>query len=155
MDFRVTDAWADPLPEAQRWHTERLLSLADGFLVYDPPSTAPPVSPAPQLTTGRITFGCFNNLAKLSPTLLSLWARLLGRAPGSRLLLKNKALVDPPTQHRLMTALAAHGVTSDQVVLRAPQVEEAEHLSAYAEVDVALDSYPYHGTTTTCEALWM
>jgi len=155
MDYRLTDAWADPPGHADTLHTERLWRLPAGFLVYRPRPEAPPVASAPCIRNGFVTFGCFNNYAKVSPTALRLWARLLSELPEARLLIKAKGLSDAAFADAVRADFAAAG--GDAVRLRLeeqlPQFES--HLAHYAAVDIALDTTPYGGTTTTCEALWM
>lgn len=155
MDFRITDARADPDGVTDALHTERLLRLAGGFLCYGPPPEAPPVEPGPALRGGPLTFGSFNAAPKLSPSAARLWAAILRAVPGSRLLLKAKAFADPPTRARFAAALAAAGAPAESVELRPWAATAEEALAAYREVDIALDPFPYNGTTTTCEALWM
>jgi predicted O-linked N-acetylglucosamine transferase (SPINDLY family) len=104
---------------------------------------------------GHITFGCFNNSAKISDDMLQLWARILQRVPNSRLLLKNFALGSPPLPERLNAFLAAQGIPTDRLELIPIQPLPLDHLRCYDRIDLALDTFPYHGTTTTCEALWM
>ena len=155
MDYRLTDAWADPPGRADTLHTERLWRLPAGFLVYRPRPEAPPVAPPPCLRNGFVTFGSFNNFAKVSPTALRLWARLLSEVPDARLLIKAKGLSEIAFAEFVRTGFAAAGGDVSRLRLedQVPQFES--HLAHYAEIDIALDSTPYCGTTTTCEALWM
>ncbi len=159
MDYRLTDAVVDPPGEADRLHTEKLVRLPDGFLCYQPEAGSPepgePPSVAGVQTSGRITFGCFNNLAKVTPEMVALWARLLGAMPGSRLMMKAHALGSASARHRLLEQFAAAGIAAERVALLGPEDSAVSHLARYRDVDIALDTYPYNGTTTTCEALWM
>ena len=98
-----------------------------------------------------MTFGSFNNFAKVSDRTLALWGRVLEAVPNSRLLLKSYTTTDLAFHARLLRC----GLDSKRVELLTPAASNAAHLRLYNEVDVALDTYPYHGTTTTCEALWM
>jgi predicted O-linked N-acetylglucosamine transferase (SPINDLY family) len=109
----------------------------------------------PALKNGYITFGSFNHFAKISPDVLDLWARLLARLPASRLFMKARSLADAATAERVRAAFAGHGVISDRLDLRSDELSVAAHLTLYHAVDIALDPFPYNGTTTTCEALWM
>jgi predicted O-linked N-acetylglucosamine transferase (SPINDLY family) len=102
-----------------------------------------------------ITFGSFNNFLKVSAETLSAWARLLERVPGSRLLIKSPYLEDSEVLASVREKLAAAGIATDRVELLGFFASPAEHLATYSRVDVALDTFPYNGTTTTCEALWM
>jgi tetratricopeptide (TPR) repeat protein len=155
IDYRLTDKVADPPGDADKLHSERLARLAPGFLCYQAPADAGPVAPLPALTAGHVTFGSFNNVAKLSPSTIALWARLLREVPDARLLLKASQFKDRGTRERIAAAFAAAGIGGDRLSVLPPQAATAEHLAAYARVDVALDPLPYNGTATTCEALWM
>lgn len=151
---RVTDAAADP-PGVEAVTGERLLRLAGGFLCYEPPAAAPPPAPLPALARGRVTFGSFNTPSKLNPAVIALWAALLRRVPGSRLCLKSRGLGDAGLVRRLTAAFAGHGVDADRLDLRGWSADAAGHFAAYNDVDIALDPFPYNGTTTSCDALWM
>ncbi|MFY9316039.1 MAG: tetratricopeptide repeat protein [Burkholderiales bacterium] len=155
MDYRLTDAVADPPDESDRLHTEKLLRLPEGFHCFQPEAGSPEPGELPSAASGRIAFGCFNNLAKVTPEMVALWARLLGAVPGSRLLMKAHALGSASARKRLQDQFGAAGIAAERVVLLGPEDSAAGHLARYREVDIALDTYPYNGTTTTCEALWM
>ena len=155
MDYRLTDAWADPLGIADKLYTEELVRLDGGHLCYRPPGDSPPVGEPPVLRSGHITFGSFNNLAKVNPALVARWASILNGVPGSRLMLKTKPLADAGARDVVRQAFAQNGVAQDRLVLSGWTDDTAGHLAQYADVDIALDTLPYHGTTTTCEALWM
>ena len=154
VDWRLTDSWADPLNMTEAFHSERLLRLANGFLCYRPDPEAPEVAPPPVAANGYVTFGSFNSLAKLTPTVIETWAEILLRTPGSRLILKAKAISDPDTRRRLSRRFAERGVDAGRLDLRG-WVVDGSPLAAYHGVDIGLDSFPYNGTTTTCEAMWM
>ncbi|MCP4326957.1 MAG: tetratricopeptide repeat protein [Alphaproteobacteria bacterium] len=154
VDYRVTDAVADP-PGADGLYSERLVRLPHCFLCYGPDADSPAVAAAPDAANGYVTFGSFNNIAKLSDAALAAWARILGESGDSRLLLKTLGLADDAVRARLVDRLAAAGVPPDRLIIRPPVAGFGAHLETYAEVDIALDTFPYCGTTTTCEALWM
>ena len=154
MDYRLTDAICDPAPEADRFASEKLLRFSSTAWAYDPSPLAQPVSPLPCLSGEPFTFGCFNNLGKITDTALRLWGRVLTAVPGSRLLLKGRDLTDPVVRQRYVARLAAANVPIERVQLLERTATPKEHLALYDRIDVSLDSYPYHGTTTTCEALW-
>ncbi|MFN2338951.1 MAG: tetratricopeptide repeat protein, partial [Gammaproteobacteria bacterium] len=154
IDYRITDAIADP-PGEEAWHSEELLRLDGGFLCYQPDPNSPDASPLPALATGQVTFGSFNNFSKLNPAVLELWAQVLQRVPGSRLLLKCPALTDAALREHTAAALQALGIGAERLELLGHTPTRAEHLALYARLDIALDTFPYNGTTTTCEALWM
>ena len=155
MDYRLTDALADPPGATEHLHTEQLVRLPDCAWCFRPLAEAPPVSDPPMHRAGHVTFGCFNALPKLTDATLALWSRILLAVPGSHLLLKNFGLREPSVQVRIRGVLENAGIAAERVELLGPARSIAEHLAAYARVDLALDTFPYHGTTTTCEALWM
>jgi predicted O-linked N-acetylglucosamine transferase (SPINDLY family) len=155
MDYRLTDVWADPEGRSDTFSTEILLRIADGFLCYTPPDDAPDPGPLPFDRTGSITFGSLNNLAKVNDTVIAAWARVLNAVPGSRLMLKGTALADKQSRERMGRRFAAHGIEPGRLDLRHWTASTAQHLACYHELDIALDTFPYNGTTTTCEALWM
>jgi predicted O-linked N-acetylglucosamine transferase (SPINDLY family)/ADP-heptose:LPS heptosyltransferase len=155
IDYRFTDAVADPSGEADRQHTERLVRLAPSFLCYRAPEEAGAIAPLPALAAGHVTFGSFNNVAKLSPGTVAVWARLLREVPDARLLLKASQFKDAATRERVTASFAAAGIGRERVIVLPPQRTTAEHLAIYGRVDIALDPLPYNGTATTCEALWM
>ena len=153
VDFRVTDSTADPAPAAEQRHTEKLLRIDDCFLCYEPPADAPPVKP--RVPGAAVVFSSFNNIAKVNAETIRWWGRILAGVPGSRLALKSSPLNFPDTVDRVLDALERGGVDPARVELRGWIGERQQHLDAYGDIDIALDTFPYHGTTTTCEALWM
>lgn len=155
MDFRLTDAWADPPGITETLHTEALVRLPNGFLAYQPRPEAPDVAPPPFRTRGHVTFGCFSNPAKLSDTCLALWGSVLTATAGSRLLVKARGLEDARAEARFRARFAAAGGDPARLDVSGWEGDFESHLRRYADIDIALDSHPYHGTTTTCEALWM
>ena len=155
MDYRITDEYTDPDAEGGHCYSEELIRLANHFSCYQPPVDCPEVVVTPATAAGVFTFGCFNNVAKLSPTVLNTWGCILDSVPGSRLLLKARALVDPQTAARIQSCFLDRGIEPERIVLMGRDENKKRHLQRYAEVDIALDSFPYNGTTTTCEALWM
>ena len=155
MDFRLTDARADPPGMTEHLHTERLVRLPDGAWCFRPSAQTPLVSEPPVRHNGRITFGCFNAMAKITTPLLILWSRILHGLPGSRLLLKNRSLLDASTRERIQAVFTDAGIGPERIELADYTTTVGDHLAIYGQVDIALDTFPYHGTTTTCEALWM
>jgi protein O-GlcNAc transferase len=153
MDYRITDAIADPPGEADTRHTEKLIRLDGCFLAYTLLDELPPVSPT--VWNGHVTFGSFNNLSKISPRTIRLWANTLDGLPRSRMLIKATSLGDQATRDLAAERFAQWGLPMDRVELVGPARSQAEHLQTYARIDVALDTFPYNGTTTTCEALAM
>ena len=155
IDYRITDAVTDPPGASERFHSERLLRLPGGFCCFAPPEAAPPVGELPALARGAVSFGSFNNPAKITPETVALWADALARVPGSRMLVKGYSLADAGSRERLGALFAARGIGPERLELRGNTASYREHLLLYGEVDIALDCFPYHGTTTSCEALWM
>lgn len=154
MDYRLSDAIADP-PGAERLCTERLVRLPGCFLCYRPPEAAPDVARPPCEKNAFVTFGSFNNLAKINPDVIAAWARLLREIPDSRLIIKNPSLTDKATRERFQALFAAEGIANERLGLFGYIEDDSGHLGAYGRMDIALDTFPYNGTTTTCEALWM
>ncbi|MBP2302740.1 O-linked N-acetylglucosamine transferase, SPINDLY family protein [Azospirillum picis] len=155
MDYRLTDAVADPPGETDGWHAERLVRLPNGFLAFTVGGGLAPPAPPPVQRNGFVTFGSFNTVAKLTPTVLRLWSEILTALPSSRLLLKSAAFADGPTRDNHLRRFARHGVAAERLDLQAQVPSTEEHLRLYDRVDIALDPFPYNGTTTTCEALKM
>jgi predicted O-linked N-acetylglucosamine transferase (SPINDLY family) len=154
MDYRLTDALSDP-PGREVFFTESLVRLPGCFLCYQPLAGAPDVAPLPALENGYVTFGSFNHLPKVNAKVLALWAEVLRAVPGSRLFIKSLPLFDDATRERYYGLLEAQGIGRDRVELTGHAATQAEHLNLYRRLDIALDTFPYNGTTTTCEALWM
>jgi len=154
MDYRITDEWADPAGRTEHLHTEELVRLPEGFLCYRPPEEVPGVSTLPALNTGYVTFGSFNDRAKITPGVVKRWSAILESVPGSRLILKTRALNDEGTRQALREMFSENGVDPQRIELIGYLPFE-EHLRLYNRIDIGLDTFPYHGTTTTCEALWM
>lgn len=153
IDYRFVDSLTDP-PGAESFATERLIRLDPCFLCYSPRDDAPPPSQPPHLSRGHITFGSFNSLKKLTPDTIALWCRLIREVPGSRLVIKSGAAFAESAKATLRNRIASLGVESSRFDLLEKVESKAGHLDTYGLLDIALDTYPYHGTTTTCEALW-
>lgn len=155
MDYRVVDTITDPMPQADRFATEKLLHLPGGFLCYRGDESVPVRATPPCFETGYITFGSFNNLAKVNDAVLECWIDILKHVPDSRLLLKAKQLSETKVQARLRQRFEQAGIAAERLELMSRTPDTTSHLDLYARVDIALDTFPYNGTTTTCEALWM
>jgi predicted O-linked N-acetylglucosamine transferase (SPINDLY family) len=153
--YRLTDAVADPPGEADRLHTEKLVRLEHGFLCYRPVAAAPAVTPLPSLTRGCITFASFNNLTKIGHDVVRAWAKILQAVPDSRLLLKAGQLSDNRTRDYVTALFDREGIAGERLVMHGRLADPTEHMGLYGSVDIGLDPFPYNGTTTTCEALWM
>lgn len=155
MDWRITDGLADPPGAADREHGELLWRLPGPFLCYRPPDDAPAIGPLPSRVKGQVCFGSFNNLPKLTLPTIALWSRILGALPQSRVLLKSASLADADTCARVRRLFADHGIAAARIETVPWVPASIGHLGLYGQVDIALDTFPYHGTTTTCEAIWM
>ncbi len=153
IDYRFTDVLADP-PESQKFYTEELFFLPEGFLCYKPVDFAPPVAPLPAFRNEYITFGSFNTISKIHPHIIELWANILKANSNSRILLKFGISVDHQMRKSYFDKFGELGISSDRVAICGWKNID-EHLQLYSEVDIALDTYPCNGFTTTCEALWM
>ena len=155
MDYRLTDAFADP-PDSgvDDFYSETLYRLPKGFLCYAEDSRSCSVAAPPESRNGYVTFGSFNMLAKVTPDVVAAWAQVLQAVPGSRFLVKGQALDHEITREQLQSRFAAHGIGPERLNLMG-MVSKEEHYAVYGDVDIALDTFPYNGTTTTCEALWM
>jgi predicted O-linked N-acetylglucosamine transferase (SPINDLY family) len=153
FDFRITDAVID-LPGDEAFSSEVLLRCPVSMFCYRP-GEAPPVRPAPASRHGFITFGSFNNLAKVGEHTLRLWLELLLAVPDAHLHLKSPAFLQRGNRDHMSDYFAERGIGRERVVLQPWRPDVQAHLDDYAELDVALDCFPFNGATTTCEALYM
>jgi predicted O-linked N-acetylglucosamine transferase (SPINDLY family) len=154
IDARITDAIADPIGDGDSLHTERLVRLPRTAWCYRPPEQARAILPS-RADASHVTFASFNNLAKINDHVLDLWARIVHGTPGARLMLKALDLRDPESRNRLRAALRARGIEDERIEVLPATPTLAAHYATFAQIDVALDPFPYNGTTTTCDALWM
>ncbi|MGZ0189789.1 MAG: O-linked N-acetylglucosamine transferase, SPINDLY family protein [Alphaproteobacteria bacterium] len=155
VDLRFSDGVADPNEIDGRLISERLVRLPRPFLAYAPPDEAPVIGRSPSGSGRIVTFGSLNNLAKVSPQCLDMWAETMRAVPDSRILLKARSFSDVEARDRITALFEARGVKANRLDLRPHLNNLQEHLETYQEIDIALDSAPYNGTTTTMEALWM
>jgi protein O-GlcNAc transferase len=153
MDWIITDRWETP-PELEHVYSERPLRMPDGYVVYSPPPYAPDVVTLPALAKGHITFGCFNNLAKVTPRVIATWCAILRRVSDARMVLKTQQFSDEPTAERVRGDFAAHGIGPERIELRGGSGHR-DFVRQYNDIDIVLDPFPYSGGLTTCEALWM
>jgi predicted O-linked N-acetylglucosamine transferase (SPINDLY family) len=149
IDYRITDAKADPPGMTESWYTEQLVRLPEIAWCYQP-STSPEVGALPARQAGHVTFGSLNNLTKVTPAVIALWARIMHAAPGAKLML----LTQPGGRQRLLEAFQRHGVTPERLLLVGKQTRD-KYLELYNAIDIGLDPFPYNGGVTTCDALWM
>ena len=150
MDYRLTDPYCDPPGADLNVYAERSIHLPGCFWCYDALQANLPEGPLPALTNGFITFGCQNNPRKLNPGVLSLWARVLREVRNSHLFL----YLEPPARAAVLEALASAGVPADRIEFGG-RVSRREYLERYQRIDIALDTFPYAGATTSLDALWM
>jgi protein O-GlcNAc transferase len=141
-------------PGAEAAYTEVIERVAGIHFAYEPPAWAPAPTAPPCGTAGIVTFGSFNNPAKMGDAVVQLWAQVLRRVPGSRLVLKWKSYGDPVFADHTRQRFAAHGIAAERIQPR-PASAHAQMLAEYGDIDVALDPFPFNGLTTTLEALWM
>lgn len=153
IDFLLADAATVPVDGSERF-SETVWRLPRTRLCFTPPARAPAVTPLPALTRGHVTFGSFQALAKVSDAVLALWGRVLAAVPDARLRLQSPQLGDEPTREALRQRMRAQGLPPKRVDLHG-RSSRAAYLQAHAEVDLLLDTFPFPGGTTTCEALWM
>ena len=154
MDYLLADRQMCPRRGGEIF-SERVIGVP-AFYRHPPLVEAPPVGPPPLLANGHVTFGCFNNPAKLSPDVVVLWSRLLQAMPTARLVLKYKsAYAGETTAAHFRAAFAAQGIGAERLDLAVSPYALAEHLSWYDRIDIALDPFPFNGSTATFEALWM
>ena len=152
VDVRLTDMIADP-PGSEKYYREKLERIEGGFLCYRPPDEAPEFT---RMDADRpFTFGSFNQLSKISAETMRSWSAILLGAPKSRLVLKSRQLSNPTVAEIWRTRFAEYGIDASRLTLLGRIPDKQGHLKLYQEIDLALDTTPYNGTTTTVEALWM
>ncbi|MBK1693066.1 O-linked N-acetylglucosamine transferase, SPINDLY family protein [Ectothiorhodospira mobilis] len=153
MDYLLTD-WIETPAGSEDTYTENLIRLPGGYVSYAPPAYMPEVNPLPARENGYITFGCFNNLHKINPQIIGLWARILEALPDSRLMLKDRRFEDPDVTAWVQQAFQAEGIPAERLILEKAS-PHPELLKTYNRIDIALDPWPYTGGLTTIEALFM
>jgi len=152
MDCRLTDAVADPEAEGDRWHTERLVRLPDTMWCYRPANALPDVTRLPPRRAGEVTFASLNNFPKLNSQVFALWTQLLRRLPGSKLIITNAP--GGRSQEFVVQNFKRMGVTPERLALY-DRLSQDQFVELFSKIDIALDPFPYCGTTTTCDVLWM
>ena len=155
MDYRLTDDYADPSGKTEKLHTEKLIRLSSTAWCYRPPKKMPEVKEYPAKAKGIVTFGSFNASYKLNDKVYELWAKILSRVKDSRLLLKSTNFADEGLKTQITEKFLKQGIERDRIILQGKVASHKAHMGYYHKIDIALDSFPYHGTTTTCEALYM
>jgi spore maturation protein CgeB len=155
MDYRITDHYADPVGMTERYHTEKLVRLPECFSCFRPPNESLEVGSLPAVKNGYVTFGSFNIFAKVTPQVIQVWSEILNAVPGSRLLLKTTGLNEKGMRETLYQMFADLGISRDRIDLLGKDPSRRDHFKRYNDIDIGLDPFPYNGTTTTCDALWM
>lgn len=153
IDYTIMDEVAVAPGEEGRF-AERVIRLSPSRFCYEPPAIAPEPAEPPVLRQGWVTFGSFNNVAKLTGNVLALWCRLLQRLPTARLVLKSPSFGNATVATRIRAAICGAGITAGRLEIRAGS-DKASVLREYGDIDIALDPFPFGGGATSCEALWM
>lgn len=157
IDYIIADASVIP-PADTANYSEIPLRLPASYLCYAPPrfsGLVPPVAPTPALKNGFVTFGSYNNIYKMSDGAVAVWSQLLHAVPTAKLLLKAAPLRNDDGRRAVEQRFVAHGIDAERLILRAPVGSHLAHFESYGDLDIAVDPFPYNGTTTTCDALWM
>lgn len=152
IDYFLADVYTDPVGQNDEYFTEKVLRLPHSHFCYVPPDTMPECGAAACKRNGYVTFGSFNNFSKTTNKILNIWGKIMAKVPKSRLLLKSKIFATEAGCRKVEERLNVAGIDLQRVEMRP---ETKNYLNEYAEVDIALDTYPYPGGGTTCEALYM
>lgn len=155
MDYRITDAYADPRDIADKYCTEKLLRIEKSFLCYEPPEDLPDIEYRQEKASLSVTLGSFNASSKLSKKTIKIWSQLLCANSSFTLMLKSLAFRDKDIAGDVKSLFEEQGVLREQIEVIGFTDGLKEHLELYNQVDIALDPFPYNGTTTTFEALAM
>jgi protein O-GlcNAc transferase len=151
IDYRLTDPYLDPPGLSDQFYSEESIRLADTFWCYDPLSAEPAPNDLPARRDGWVTFGCFNNFCKVNDSVLGLWARAVRAVERSRLVL---AAPEGTARQHVQDLLDREGVSGDRVTM-VNYRPRSSYLELYHGIDIALDTFPYNGHTTSLDALWM
>jgi protein O-GlcNAc transferase len=153
MDYIIADKCIIP-EEDEIYFVEKIARLPDCYLCYTPHTYAPEVKELPFLSRGYITFGCFNNIAKINPIVVAVWSEILQAVPGSRLCLGTQSFNSPSIRNEYIRQFAGNGVEADRIVFL-EKLPHREYLAYYENIDIVLETFPFTGNTTTVDALWM
>ncbi|OGV31590.1 MAG: hypothetical protein A2020_15150 [Lentisphaerae bacterium GWF2_45_14] len=154
VDYFISDRTADP-PGNESLYTEKIVRIDGCSLCFAPPAETPELVDPPFVKNNLITFGCMNNFSKINSFILEAWLKILQAVPSSVLLLKNKSFNDSAISARIRKFFTDEKIDEKRIILRGFEAELTNHLALYNKIDIALDTFPYNGVTTTCEALWM
>ncbi|MDQ7787567.1 MAG: tetratricopeptide repeat protein [Thermodesulfovibrionales bacterium] len=156
IDYKIVDTYTDPPGLTDHFYTEELIRMPECFLCYLPPAECPDkIADPPVLSAGHICFGSFNNFSKISAKTVEMWAQILQAVPDASLLLKAKCFADEQTRQHAKKLFSLRNIDIGRIEFLPWEPSSLPHLSLYNRIDIALDTFPYNGTTTTCEALWM
>ena len=154
MNYRISDTVSDPVGVDARY-SEKLIRLPVAMWNFTPWPNLPKPAPSPYQSNGYITFGSMNNHAKLQPQWMRVWAKVLRQVPNSKLLFKSRAMGSERVLEELLALFEDNGVSRERILPRTFEPSPNDHFIAFNEIDICLDSFPYNGTTTTFDSLWM
>ncbi len=155
MDYWLTDPIVHPEGATEELFTETLMRIPM-MVLHRPIDVAPRVPPLSATVRGRVTFGSFNNPAKIGDEVVELWSRVLGEVPDAQLILKYRDVYTvEDVRARLAQRFSGHGVDPSRIIFLGGDPNRASHLAMVGGIDIALDPFPFNGCTTTFEALWM
>jgi predicted O-linked N-acetylglucosamine transferase (SPINDLY family) len=155
IDYKIVDDLTDPDGKTDQYYTEKLIRLPETFLCYLPDKNCPDVAALPALYKSFITFGSFNNFPKIGQQVILLWTEILKKVPNSHLIIKSLSFYDQTVISYIRNLFLDQGIEAERIELLQPFPSLREHLALYNRIDIGLDTFPYNGTTTTCEALYM
>jgi len=156
IDYRITDHYAEPIGTSDAFFSEQAVRMPQSYFCYTPLVDETPLRHELAADhNGYLTFGSFNNFPKINAQVIAVWAELLQAIPTAQLLIKNKSLTAPSIQQSLLEQFTRLGIEPQRLKLTSYKASRDEHLTQYHAVDIGLDTFPYNGATTTCEALWM
>jgi len=151
IDYRITDNFADE--NSDQFYSEKLLRMPQSFICYGFDTSGYSSNKSPSETKGHTTFGSFNHVRKLNPEVIETWCAIMQRVEGSRLILKAKDLDDKIIKNNIIKEFESHGISRERLQVQGFTAKYEDNFKMYNEVDIALDTFPYNGTTTTCDAL--
>ena len=155
IDYRITDAYVDPEGFIDKYYSEKLIRMPETFLCYAAGECPEVTKEIPYFKNNKITFGCFNNMAKITENIIKLWCDILKKVDNSVLVLKNTAFLDEDIINSVKERFFKYEIKEEQLNFIKRDISSKEHINRYNYIDIALDTYPYNGTTTTCEAMYM
>jgi predicted O-linked N-acetylglucosamine transferase (SPINDLY family) len=154
IDYRISDVVCEP-DDAQDFHSEKLYKLDGCFLCYSPYAGIPECEFIPIENDRPIIFASFNNVSKMTKRTMKIWSKAVNAVPNAKFVIKHRYLNDPKLRELMLTRFAECGLSADKIIIFDFDFDDVSHLKQYKKIDIAFDSFPYNGTTTTCEALYM